>query len=132
MQKKIGGAYKFFIKCANLLQPLVLLSFRLAWGWQFYVSGSGKIKNHPDIVEFFHSLGIPFPDLNAWFVGGLEALGGILLIIGLASRPIALLLTVNMIVAYLSVKDDRAIFFNMFKSSEAFDAFTKADPYFFC
>jgi putative oxidoreductase len=128
LAKKI---YVPFIKVGDFMQPVVLLAFRLAWGYEFYKSGIGKLKNHADIVSFFTDLHIPFPDLNAWFVGGLECVGGILLIVGLASRPVALLLAINMTVAYLAVKDDRELVFNMLKSTEAFDAFTKADPYFY-
>src|ERR1700679_2024130 len=116
----IVKGYNLLISAGNLLQPLVLLAFRLAWGLEFFVSGQGKLKSHADIVEFFTSLGIPFPDLNAWFVGGLECVGGILLILGLLSRPIGLILLVNMTVAYLAVADDRALVFNLLKSQKDF------------
>lgn len=124
----VTKGYGLLIKAGDLLQPVLLLVFRLTWGWQFFVTGKGKLLNHADIVEFFTSLGIPLPDFNAWFVAGLECVGGILLILGLASRPIGLLLTVNMIVAYLAVKDDREAVFNMFKDP---DTFLQADPFFF-
>jgi putative oxidoreductase len=123
--------YTLLIKAGDLLQPLVLLAFRLAWGIEFFISGQGKLKNHKDIVDFFTSLHIPFPDLNAWFVGGLELVGGVLLILGFLSRPIALMLAVNMTVAFLAVDDDRALVFNMLHSTKDFDAFTQADPYFY-
>jgi len=124
--------YSLLIAAGNLLQPLVLLAFRLAWGIEFLVSGQGKLKNHADIVSFFRDdLHIPFPDLNAWFVGGLECVGGILLILGFMSRPIGLLLAVNMTVAYLAVDSDRQLFLHMLNSTKDWDAFTKADPYFF-
>jgi len=123
--------YNLLIKGGNLLQPLVLLFFRVAWGIEFFVSGKGKLKNHSDIVDFFKELHIPFPDLNAWFVGGLEMVGGILLILGLASRPIGMLLAVNMTVAYLAVDSDRALVFDMLKSQKDFDAFVAAAPFMF-
>jgi len=123
--------YGLLIAGGNLLQPLILLAFRLAWGLEFFVSGKGKLKDHSDIVQYFTSLGVPFPDINAWFVGGVECVGGILLILGLFSRPIGLMLAVNMTVAYIAEKDDRALFFNMLKSSKDWDAFTQATPYFF-
>jgi putative oxidoreductase len=131
MQKLLTLAqrlYLLLIKVADMLQPVILLVFRLTWGWQFFISGKGKLVNHGDIVEFFTSLGIPLPDLNAWFVAGLECVGGILLILGLASRPIGLMLTVNMIVAYLSVSDDREKVVHIFKD---LDPFLQADPFFF-
>ncbi len=61
-------------------------------------------------------------------VGGLELAGGVLLMAGLASRPVGLLLTVNMIVAYLSVEDDRMKVLNMVTKPEDF---LQADPFFF-
>lgn len=123
--------YNLLIRGGDLLQPVVLLFFRVAWGLEFFISGKGKLKNHADIVDFFKELHIPFPDLNAWFVGGLECVGGILLILGLASRPIGMLLAINMTVAYLAVDDDRALVFNMLHSQKDFDAFVAAAPFMF-
>ncbi len=50
----------------------------------------------------FLSLGIPLPGFNAAFVSGLEFVGGILLIAGLATRFTGLMLAVDMLVAYLT------------------------------
>jgi putative oxidoreductase len=113
----------------RLFAPLggvVLLVLRLVWGWQFLTTGLGKLQNHARVTEFFSSLGIPAPGLNAWFVGSLEMAGGALLLLGLFSRPIALLLTGNMFVAYLTA--DRPALFGVFHD---LDAFLKADPFWF-
>jgi putative oxidoreductase len=104
----------------------VLLVLRLVWGWQFLTTGLGKLQNHGRVTEFFTSLGIPAPGLNAWFIGGLELVGGALLLLGLFSRPIALLLTCNMTVAYLTA--DRPALFGVFRD---LDAFLRADPFWF-
>ena len=45
---------------------------------------------------------LPAPGLNAAFVSSLELVGGILLVVGLASRLIAVPLVINMLVAYLT------------------------------
>lgn len=121
-------AYALLFKLGNLSQIVLLLFFRLNWGWQFFVSGKGKLLNHGDIVDFFASLHLPFADFTAWFVAGVEAVGGILLLLGLAARPVGLLLAVNMTVAYLAVDEDRQKVFNFFKDQ---DAFFHADPFFF-
>lgn len=105
---------------------LVLLALRLVWGWQFFTTGLGKLQNHARVTEFFTSLGIPMPELNAWFVGSLEMAGGALLLLGLFSRPIALLLTGNMFVAYLTA--DRPALFGVFHD---LDTFLRADPFWF-
>jgi putative oxidoreductase len=52
------------------------------------------------ITGFFASLSIPFPGFSAPFVSALEFVGDILLMLGLFSRPIALLPACNMFVAY--------------------------------
>lgn len=108
------------------LGNVVLLVLRLVWGWQFLVTGLGKLQNHERVVAFFTSLGIPAPGLNAWFIGGLELVGGALLLLGLLSRPIAFLLAGNMTVAYLTA--DRPALLGVFHD---LDAFLKADPFWF-
>ena len=90
------------LAAAVMLQPIFLLGVRLYWGWQFTMTGWGKLHNLAKVTEFFASLGIPFPGINAPFVASLECAGGILLILGLAGRPVALLLAGNMLVAYLT------------------------------
>lgn len=112
----------------ELLQSPILFLFRLNWGTQFIQTGLGKLENHQKVVEFFTTLSIPAPEINAWFVSGLEFVGGLLLLLGLASRPIAFLLAGNMTVAYLSVPDDRQKLFHVFSDPAAFIA---ADPFFF-
>ncbi|MBY0360190.1 MAG: DoxX family protein [Candidatus Obscuribacterales bacterium] len=121
-------AYELLTKVANKTQILLLLFFRLNWGWQFFISGKGKLLDHPSVVEFFTSLHLPFPDFTAWFVSGVECIGGILLILGLATRPVGLVLSINMIVAYLSVEEDRLKVLNFFQDQDPFFA---ADPFFF-
>lgn len=115
-------AEKVFAPFGNL----VLLVLRLVWGWQFLTTGLGKLQGHERVTAFFTSLGIPMPGLNAWFVGGLEMVGGALLLLGLFSRPIAFLLTGNMFVAYVTA--DRAALLGVFHD---LDAFLKADPFWF-
>jgi len=124
----VTTGYKWLILGGNLLQPLILLTFRLNWGRQFFTNGKGKLTDHQSIVEYFSSLHIPAPDLNAWFVGGVECFGGLLLLVGLASRPIALMLTTSMSVAYLADPDERAKVLNLFHDQ---DSFLQADPFFF-
>ena len=47
---------------------------------------------------------MPFPAFTADFVGCLEIVGGLLLVLGLLTRPIAVLFLIEMIVAMLSTK----------------------------
>jgi putative oxidoreductase len=96
------SAYSWFVKAANRLQSPLLLLIRLYWGWQFWQSGASKLADISKLVDYFTTLGIPFPAFNAHFVALLEAGGGILLFLGLASRLIALPLVIDMVVAYIT------------------------------
>jgi putative oxidoreductase len=119
-------AHAGFCNVARKLRSPLLLAIRLYWGWQLIQTGLGKLRNQPRIVDFFTSLNIPFPALSAHFVSGLEFLGGILLIVGLFSRPISLLLTGSMFVAYWTA--DREALFSIFSDPGKFYA---ADPFTF-
>ena len=52
---------------------------------------------------FFDKIGIPLPKLSVYLAGGTEFFGGILLAIGLATRPTATLLAFTMFVACFTV-----------------------------
>ena len=120
---------KLYVRLAALvsyLQSPFLLAVRLYWGWQFAQTGWGKLHNLAKITGFFTSLNIPFPGVNAHFVASLELVGGILLILGLGSRAIGLLLTINMLVAYGTA--DREALFAIFSDPGKFYV---ADPYTF-
>jgi putative oxidoreductase len=110
---------------SSLRSPL-LLAVRLYWGWQFVQTGWGKLHHLAKIREFFSSLGIPFPAFNAHFVSGLEFVGGLLLIAGLASRLTGFLLAGNMLVAYWTA--DRAALLSVISDPAKF---YNADPYTF-
>ncbi|HEY4933819.1 MAG TPA: DoxX family protein [Terriglobales bacterium] len=115
---RLRSAYSLFAGGAASLQSVFLLLVRLYWGWQFCQTGWGKLHNLPHVIEFFTSLGIPAPALNAYFVSSLEFVGGILLILGLGGRLVALPLTIDMIVAYVTA--DRAALLSFFSKPEDF------------
>jgi putative oxidoreductase len=123
---RVVAMHTAFCNVAKKLCSPLLLAVRLYWGWQFAQTGLGKLRNQAKVVDFFTSLNIPFPALNAHFVSGLEFFGGILLILGLASRPIAFLLTGSMFVAYWTA--DREALFSIFSNPGKFYG---ADPYTF-
>jgi len=101
--------YRLLIRASSSLQSPFLLAVRLYRGWQFVQTGWGKLSHINKVVGFFTDLGIPAPALNAWFVSGLEFVGGLLLILGVGSRLIALPLVIDMIVACI-VADREALF----------------------
>jgi putative oxidoreductase len=125
MQRLLDQYRRVFGKFAYL-QPTLLLAVRLYWGWQFAQTGWGKMHNIPKITGFFASLNIPFPNLSAHFISGLEFFGGLLLILGLATRLTGLLLAANMMVAYWTA--DREALTSIFSDPGKFYV---ADPYTF-
>jgi putative oxidoreductase len=126
MRTMIAKAYALFSRLSSKLQSPFLLAVRLYWGWQFAQSGWGKLHRLDGVTDVFGGLNIPFPHANAILVSNLEFFGGILLILGLASRLTGLVLTGNMLVAYLTA--DREALGSVFSDP---GKFYNADPYTF-
>jgi len=124
MLSPIRRAYELLVSVANLLQSPFLLLLRLYFFWQLFETGQGKLSNIGRVIGFFRSLGIPLPKLNAYFVSSLECFGSLLLIVGLASRPIALMIVISMSVAYIT-----ADFEAVASIVSDPDKFVKADPF---
>ena len=118
--------YMLFVSAVSHLQSPFLLVVRLYWGWQFYQTGLGKLMHIGKVIGFFTSLGIPFPAFNAYFVSCLECFGGVLLLLGLGSRLVALPLAFDMFVAYVTA--DREALLSFFSEPGKFYG---ADPYTF-
>jgi putative oxidoreductase len=87
-----------------LTAPRATLLVRLMAGGVFLSEGILKFVYTNQGVGRFTKLGFPMPDLTATFVGGLEIVGGLLLMLGLLTRPAAIAFVIEMIVAILSTK----------------------------
>jgi putative oxidoreductase len=109
-----------FFSLVSYAQTPFLLFVRLYWGWQLVESGWGKLHNLDKVTEFFTSLGLPMPGPTAVFISSLEFFGGILLGLGLFSRLISLMLTVNLITAYITA--DREALSSIFSDPDKFMA----------
>jgi putative oxidoreductase len=77
---------------------------RLTLGWVFLLSGWGKLHGLPDVIDYFRSLGIPAPQIQAPFASGMEFLCGGLVLLGLVSRFAAVPLVIIMLVAILTAR----------------------------
>src|SRR5881397_4109712 len=77
---------------------------RLMAGGVFFWEGILKFVYANQGVGRFTKLGLPFPVFTANFVGGLEIVGGLLLILGLGTRLITIPFIIEMVVAMLSTK----------------------------
>lgn len=118
--------YDKFFHFVDYLQHPFLLFVRVYWGVQLIQSGWGKLHNLDKVTEFFTSLHLPAPGFTAFAISNLEFFGGILLAVGLFSRLISLILTINLIVAYVTA--DREALFSIFSDPDKFYA---AAPYTF-
>jgi putative oxidoreductase len=127
--KLIRCGYELLVASGNLLQSPLLLVLRVYFFWQLFMTGQGHLANIGKVSEFFVSLGIPFPTLNAYLSSSVECFGSLLLIVGLASRLTAIPVAITMAVAYLTA--DLEAVTSIFSDP---DKFVKADPfpYFIC
>src|ERR1700756_167749 len=118
--------YRLLISASSSLASPFLLAVRLYWGWQFMQTGWGKLTDIGKVIHFFTDLAMPAPVLNAYFVSALEFGGGLLLLLGLGSRLIALPLVIDMVVAYITA--DREALVSIISDP---DKFTAAAPFTF-
>jgi putative oxidoreductase len=90
------------IRCLTYFQPVLLVLLRLYFGWGFFKAGLGKLQNIENTAEYFAGLHIPLPTLNAYLAGATECFGGLLLLLGVASRVVTIPLIFTMLVAYFT------------------------------
>lgn len=74
-----------------------LLGLRLVSGAVFVVFGIGKFVNHASELASFKTYGLPAPEASVDVIGVIELVGGLLLMIGVLTRPAALVLAGDMI-----------------------------------
>ncbi|MDZ4787281.1 MAG: DoxX family protein [bacterium] len=94
---------QLFLDAVSSLKDFPPLLFRLVLAYGFYEPAMQKFNNFSSIIEWFGSLGIPFPTLNAYMAVATEVSGVILLTLGLATRFISIPLIVVMLVAIKTV-----------------------------
>ncbi len=122
----LSKGYALLGKAGALLQSPLLLVIRLFWGYQFFLSGKGKLLHLDKTAAYFDSLNIPLPKLNAIMASSTEFAGGILLLLGLFSRVSSLALMCVMCVALGTAH--REVFATLFSKP---DDLLGADPFLF-
>ncbi len=92
------------------LDGLAPLALRLYLVPVFWMAGTQKISGMENTIEWFGNpewgLGLPFPTLLAYLAAYTEAIGALLLLIGLATRWISIPLMITMLVAAFAVHWD--------------------------
>lgn len=92
------------LQCLDGLPPLAL---RLYLVPVFWMAGTQKIRGMDSTIEWFGNpewgLGLPFPTVLAHLAAYTEAIGALLLLLGLATRWISIPLMITMLVAMFAV-----------------------------
>jgi putative oxidoreductase len=83
-------------------EPYLAFLPRLSLGLVFARTGYGKLTHLERTADFFRELGIPAPEMQAIFIGGLELVGGACLVLGLLTRVVSIPLAGTMVVAILT------------------------------
>ncbi|MEM1188780.1 MAG: DoxX family protein [Pseudomonadota bacterium] len=90
-----------------LLDGLAPLALRIYLFFPLWMAGTQKIRGMENTIEWFGNsewgLGLPFPSLLAPLAAYTEAIGAVLLLVGLATRWISIPLIIVMLVATFAV-----------------------------
>jgi putative oxidoreductase len=92
MKNFLNGASRFWFA-----RSLGILIIRLEVGFVFLTHGLSKVENIARTMQSFHAMGFP-----AWvgaFIGWLEVIGGIALMLGVLTRVFAVAFGIEMLVA---------------------------------
>jgi len=108
MSSVVDAPRPFIPFLARLYTPLQSYAYtliRFSLGAIFVPHGYAKLfgPGVAGVAKVVGSWGLPAPMAWGWFIGGLELFGGILLAVGLLTRPVALMIAIEMIVAAIKV-----------------------------
>lgn len=106
------------MKC-SIHKSIPEIAARLTIGTIFVESGWGKLQDLPKVIGYFESLGIPFANLQAPLVSGLELVAGLFILTGFLTRLSSLPLIGIMLVAIRTAHwDDLTDLSSLFSLSE--------------
>ncbi|MDH4944292.1 DoxX family protein [Sulfurimonas sp. C5] len=99
----IKDIYMEFSRLSENLKSCALLFARLIVAYGFYEPAMMKWSDISAVAQWFGTLGIPLPTLNAYMAATTEITGVVLLTLGLFIRAISIPLIIVMIVAIVTV-----------------------------
>jgi uncharacterized membrane protein YphA (DoxX/SURF4 family) len=105
--QRLVGFYKGLLAVIKSVEGLAPLALRLYLAPVLIQAGYNKISHFEDTAAWFGNsewgLGLPMPELMAALASGTEFVGGALLLLGLATRLVAVPMMVTMLVAAFAV-----------------------------
>src|ERR1700730_12700874 len=96
---------QFVLQGSSDLEPYAILLVRVSIGLFFAISGANKLfvaGGTKPVYDTLVKAKVPFPRQMAYFVSGVEFLGGSLVAVGFLSSPACVVLLIDMIVATLT------------------------------
>ncbi|MFZ0523588.1 MAG: DoxX family protein [Candidatus Acidiferrales bacterium] len=96
---------QFAMLGSSALEQYAILLVRVSIGLFFAISGANKLFRAGGTKPVYETLvkaKVPFPQLTAYFVSGVEFVCGSLLTVGFLSSPACMALSIDMIVAILT------------------------------
>ncbi|HXO45109.1 MAG TPA: DoxX family protein [Candidatus Cybelea sp.] len=96
---------QFVLLGSSDVEQYAVLLVRVSLGLFFAISGGSKLLVPGGMKAVYDTLvqaGVPFPHLTAYFVSGVELVGGSLVTVGFLSSPACAVLSIDMIVAILT------------------------------
>ena len=88
----------------NALLGWTLIPLRLVLGYGFMVHGWAKWSRGPaGFARLLEQIGVPFPNVSAWFVTLLELFGGFAILAGVLIAVVSIPLIVSLLVAMFTV-----------------------------
>jgi putative oxidoreductase len=96
---------QFALQGSSDLEQYAILLVRVLIGLFFAISGANKLfvaGGRKAIYETLVKAKVPFPRQTAYFVAGVEFVGGSLLTVGFLSNPASVALLIDMVVAILT------------------------------
>ena len=100
---QLKESYLEFTALSNYFKGFALLLVRIALVYGFYEPALIKWSNIDATIDWFASLGIPFPIFSTFLVASFEVIAVVLLLLGFFTRFIAIPVMIIMLVAIFTV-----------------------------
>ncbi len=97
------------LRTLSTLGPVAIAVQRVVLGVIFLIAGYGKVFKGGFAVNGFRGLGVPLPELMGPVVSFLELGGGALLIVGLFTRYLGVLFSVQFVVASILIANVKGL-----------------------
>jgi putative oxidoreductase len=100
---------RFLFKAGETSAPVTLTALRIGLGTIMIVHGWSKLTDMSKWTSSVRELGLPWPEVSAWFAVAGELLGGIGLLVGLMTPVAAFGVVCVMVAAFFTAHFDKGL-----------------------